>query len=342
MKQTGELLKQAREAARLSISEVALATKINPKILAGIESGDTEHQPAQTFLKGFIRSYAAFLKLDPEEVMRVYYSEQEPPNTAPAGSENAESVAEPAAAPPPPKRRMTTEEHPSGPRVVAILVILVLIGAIIGIRELIEKYQREQIVESDEIKVSPLEEETVEAKPAKEPVAEAAPAPAAVAQPAVPPPGEAPKPDLPKPETVAKPAPVPAPPAPPPPAPTPEPVKVQAQTPPPTPAPAQPQPTPPPAPSTPPTATPTNPQAAVVKSGKYEIIVEALDKVEVKFSVDGKQRSVILAPTEVHTIFASGATVINFSDGGAVNLIVNGRDRGVPGDLGKPAQVTIP
>ena len=49
-----------------------------------------------------------------------------------------------------------------------------------------------------------------------------------------------------------------------------------------------------------------------------------------------------LAPTEVHTIHADSPVVFDFSDGGAVNIILNGHERGVPGDLGKPKQVTVP
>ena len=56
MKKTGQLLKGKRESVNLSISEVALATKINPKILTAIENGDEAGLPAKTFLKGFIRS----------------------------------------------------------------------------------------------------------------------------------------------------------------------------------------------------------------------------------------------------------------------------------------------
>ncbi len=60
MKKTGQLLKDKRESANLSLSEVALATKINPKILTAIELGEEKNLPAKTFLKGFLRSYALF------------------------------------------------------------------------------------------------------------------------------------------------------------------------------------------------------------------------------------------------------------------------------------------
>src|SRR5581483_5797725 len=75
MKRTGSLLKEKREAAKLSLSEVALATKINPKILTAIEEGDETRLPAKTFLRGFVRSYAQYLRMDVDEVLRIYQEE---------------------------------------------------------------------------------------------------------------------------------------------------------------------------------------------------------------------------------------------------------------------------
>lgn len=58
--------------------------------------------------------------------------------------------------------------------------------------------------------------------------------------------------------------------------------------------------------------------------------------------IKGSSKRLSLGPTEVHTIRASGPVKFDFSDGGAINIILNGRERGVPGDLGKPKQVNIP
>lgn len=73
-----------------------------------------------------------------------------------------------------------------------------------------------------------------------------------------------------------------------------------------------------------------------------EIILEALDKVEIKFNVHGEPRKLSLGPTQVHTIHSDEPIVLDVSDAGAVNVIVNGRDRGTLGELGKSAQVKIP
>jgi cytoskeleton protein RodZ len=52
-----------------------------------------------------------------------------------------------------------------------------------------------------------------------------------------------------------------------------------------------------------------------------------------KFDLKGEQ---------VQSIKAGRKVVLKFTDGGAVNLIVNGVERGVPGDLGKPLRIELP
>lgn len=61
----GEILRQAREDQELSLEEVSLATKIKEKYLAAIEADRWEALPSSVQQKGFTRSYAAFLQLDP-------------------------------------------------------------------------------------------------------------------------------------------------------------------------------------------------------------------------------------------------------------------------------------
>ena len=56
----------------------------------------------------------------------------------------------------------------------------------------------------------------------------------------------------------------------------------------------------------------------------------------------GQDRKISLAPSQVHTIKTAGAFSIEISDGGAVNIIYNGRDVGVPGDLGRPKVIQFP
>lgn len=396
MKNTGALLKSKRESSNLSLSEVALATKINPKILAAIEKGDESNLPAKTFLKGFVRSYALFLKMDVDAVMRSFQEETGgPPPAAPvAESLKAAKNTKPEASTPASRRRVG-DESSSGLRTVAVVVIVVLIGLIIGVRELIEKYQRERVVEAsaDLNKATPVA--TVTEAPKAEvtaPPTSATVAPASDVAPdtgdevtmesATVPPAEKTvdtksaevKPAEVKPAEVKPPEVKPEPPAAklPPPAimssrmdlvrmpinnlvelrPTelspPRPTDAKSEAPKPEVKPEEPKAveTKPAAPVAAPTpasteeAKPSEP--AVLKAAQNEIILEALDKVEVKFQVKGETKRISLGPTQVHTIHAELPMTLDLSDGGAVNIILNGRERGVPGDLGKPKTIKIP
>lgn len=341
MKKTGELLKQKRESTELSISEVALATKINPKILSAIESGDEAALPAKTFLKGFVRSYALFLKMDVEDVMRTFLEE--------TGGAPAPTVHEAYQKPPegtpeqPAKRRKVDHESSSSMRTAAVIVIVLLIGLIIGVRELIEKYQKEKVVATaDDVKVTPLATPPVEPQPAPKTEEPAAPEkPAEVAKDEEPkkeePKKEEPKKEEPKKEEPKAIAGIPPGLA----APKDEPKKPEPKVEPPTPKDDR-KPTetvaeaPKPEPVKP--AEPTK----STKAGKFEVILEALDNVEVKFSVKGEAKRLALAPTQVHTIQTDGPMTLDVSDGGALNIIVNGRERGPVGPLGKAKQVTVP
>lgn len=61
----GEILKQAREDQGYSLEEASLATKIKEKYLAAIEEDRWEALPSSVQQKGFTRSYATYLDLDP-------------------------------------------------------------------------------------------------------------------------------------------------------------------------------------------------------------------------------------------------------------------------------------
>lgn len=61
----GEALRQAREAAGLTLAEVAERTKVRPGILASIESDDHDRLPALTYSLGFVKAYARTVGMDP-------------------------------------------------------------------------------------------------------------------------------------------------------------------------------------------------------------------------------------------------------------------------------------
>jgi cytoskeletal protein RodZ len=60
----GNSLREARLRQGLELPDIERATKIRPKYLRALEEEQFELLPAQTYVKGFLRSYAEFLGLD--------------------------------------------------------------------------------------------------------------------------------------------------------------------------------------------------------------------------------------------------------------------------------------
>ena len=66
----GTRLAAARESQGLSVSEAAAALKLSPRQIEALESDSYERLPGAIFVRGFLRSYARLLKLDPAPVLR--------------------------------------------------------------------------------------------------------------------------------------------------------------------------------------------------------------------------------------------------------------------------------
>jgi cytoskeletal protein RodZ len=60
----GNSLREARVRQQLELTEVELATKIRARYLRALEEETFEALPAQTYVKGFLRTYAEYLGLD--------------------------------------------------------------------------------------------------------------------------------------------------------------------------------------------------------------------------------------------------------------------------------------
>lgn len=65
----GVILAQTREAAGLSVEDVALQLKLAPRQVAAIERDDFASLPGRTFVRGFVRNYARLLKLDVDAIL---------------------------------------------------------------------------------------------------------------------------------------------------------------------------------------------------------------------------------------------------------------------------------
>lgn len=61
----GVQLRRAREARDESVNEVAFALKLHPRQITALEEDDFAALPGEAFVRGFLRNYARYLRLDP-------------------------------------------------------------------------------------------------------------------------------------------------------------------------------------------------------------------------------------------------------------------------------------
>jgi cytoskeleton protein RodZ len=356
MLKVGAYLKEVRESRKLSLHEVGMALKINPKMLQAIEDGEPQKLPAKTFLRGFIRSYAQYLKLEVDSVMQMFQEEQGstkpqpkiiPSMNSPAvpnEDTNTSSFVNPASDSSEPitgavagvsKEERSHFKSPTAPapvtqsQIIYGLVSIVLLALIFVAYRLIDKYQQETALPNSPLP-PPIERSDSEGSITASPVTESpqppmTPPPISTSDSSVgPSPVSAPVPATAP--TVAVPVPAPAPataPAPLPSAPVP------------TPSAAIPKPAV--TPTTPTSSAPlpaaANPSPAVTN----EVIVEALNKVKIRYAIGAAEaKSIDLEAGQFHTFKSKVPLKLDINDGGSVNLFVNGRDRGIPGQIGKP------
>ena len=83
MTDIGSRLKQEREARSLSLEQVQKATRIKLAFLDAIESGRFEQLPGPVQVRGFVRSYASYLGIDPDDLL-ANIDDALPPSTTPA------------------------------------------------------------------------------------------------------------------------------------------------------------------------------------------------------------------------------------------------------------------
>lgn len=69
MSAVAEKLRAAREAQGLTVYQVAEVTKIKTDHVRALDDGNFDVFPAPVYIRGFIRTYAALLKLDVGEIM---------------------------------------------------------------------------------------------------------------------------------------------------------------------------------------------------------------------------------------------------------------------------------
>lgn len=65
----GRWLKQERELRDLTREELAASTRLGPAVIEALESGDEARMPPRAYVVGYLRSYAAAVGLDADEVV---------------------------------------------------------------------------------------------------------------------------------------------------------------------------------------------------------------------------------------------------------------------------------
>jgi cytoskeletal protein RodZ len=68
----GQMLAAAREAAGLSLDDVAHATKLRASILAAMEDDDFSHCGGTVYARGQLRTIAPVVGLDPDELVAAF------------------------------------------------------------------------------------------------------------------------------------------------------------------------------------------------------------------------------------------------------------------------------
>lgn len=72
MESLGQYLKKERERRGIKIQEIAKETHISSTFLEALENEQFDDLPGEVFVRGFLRGYATYVGLDPQEIMTWY------------------------------------------------------------------------------------------------------------------------------------------------------------------------------------------------------------------------------------------------------------------------------
>jgi len=100
----GVELRDARLARGVTIDDAQRATRISRRYLEALEAEDFAALPAPVFARGFLRSYAQFLGIDPTELVSRFPGEPRPAAALPDVSQFSDA----------PRRRIGQRDHTSG------------------------------------------------------------------------------------------------------------------------------------------------------------------------------------------------------------------------------------
>ena len=74
----GQCLQRQRESRKMSLESVSQGTRINLAFIKALEEDAFQLLPSETYVRGFLQSYAKFIQLDPVEILRMYRNQVHP------------------------------------------------------------------------------------------------------------------------------------------------------------------------------------------------------------------------------------------------------------------------
>ncbi len=143
MKITGELLKAERLKKDLTVQDIAQALKLSARTIKLIEAGDLDQLPSKTFVRGFVKGYADYLKINSDIVMKQFQEEMGTthpvPKVPPPGlkTENKKVI-----------NTRVSDNHLSKKNIVYFSVVTILVLLVVAANKVISHYQNEVIAES--------------------------------------------------------------------------------------------------------------------------------------------------------------------------------------------------
>lgn len=127
----GDTLREAREKQGLTYKDIEKGTSIRALYIEYIEKGEYDELPGDVYTKGFIRSYANFLKLDANALVQAFTAERHK-GVAPAAEQKpaapkaaqekpqAKKPEAPSAQPAAPKQEAAPRKAPVQPKATAV------------------------------------------------------------------------------------------------------------------------------------------------------------------------------------------------------------------------------
>lgn len=108
MRSYGELLRTTREAKGLDISTVSRETTIDSAYIQSMENEAEGSFPGESYLTGFLRNYAEYLELNPNEILSLYHNKTLQESPVPVA--------------------LLAKEHKNRGPIIAVILLIVLAG----------------------------------------------------------------------------------------------------------------------------------------------------------------------------------------------------------------------